>query len=133
MQTESAFNRAFASSKYVKYASANVYLLDGTCLIEKMQGNSDYVATIMMNGKHYAIRNFLDKGLLYIDNSADETYKIKFSILPSEQDSGYQLLTSASFMFMTLKNYFLKGKVRFKNQECKSVFFTLLKFDLFNK
>ncbi len=130
-QTESAFNRAFAGAKYVQYASENVYLLDKACLIEKMQGKSDYIATVLMDGKHYAIRNFIDRGILYIDNSADETYKIKFTIVPNEQNEGYELLTTADFLFFTLKSYFLKGKVRFKNQECKSVFFTLLKFDLY--
>lgn len=131
-QTDSAFNRAFAGSKYVTYASENVYLLDSACMIEKLTGKNDYVATILMDGKHYAIRNYVDLGLLYVDNNADETYRIKFSINPNEQEGGYQLITTADFMFFTLKQHFTKGMVRFKNQECKSVFFTLLKFNLYD-
>lgn len=131
-QCNSAFNRAFSQSKYVQYASENVYLLDGACMIEKMKGNSEYVATVYAGGKHYGIRNFVDDGILYIDNSADETYRIKFSITPSEQDGGYELITTQHYMFYTLKQYFTKGRVRFKNQECKQVFFTLLKFDIYN-
>lgn len=130
-QSESAFNRAFSSSKYVKYASDNVYLLDSTCLIEKMSGNSTYVATLMLEGKHFAIRSFAEQGLLYVDNNADETYKDKFTIKANEQSQGYELLTITNYLFSTLKMYFLKGKVRFKNQECKSAFFTLMKFNMF--
>lgn len=131
-QTASAFNRAFSGNKYVSYASENVYLLDASCMIEKMTGNSEYVATVLADGKYYAIRQFTEQGLLYIDNSADQTYRIKFTINPNEQDGGYELITTASFMFYTLKQYFTKGKVRFKNQECKSVFFNLMKFNMYN-
>lgn len=131
-QTESAFNRAFSSSKYVQYASENIYLLDSACMIEKLSGNSDYIATILMEGKTYALRNYTDLGLLYIDNNADDTFRTKFTIKPNEQSQGYELITTAHYMFFTLKQYFTKGMVRFKNQECKNVFFTLLKFDMYN-
>ena len=131
-QTGSAFNRAFKNEQYVKYAAQNVYLNDNLNLIEKMQGISDYIVTIKKDGKFYAVRRFKDNGLFYIDNRADETYPDKIVPNAVEQDCGYILLGHSSILMSSLKLAFEHGYVRFRNQECKSVFFDLMKYNMFN-
>ena len=101
-------------------------------LIEKMQGISDYIVTIKKDGKFYGVRRFKDNGLFYIDNRADETYPDKIVPNAVEQDCGYILLGHSSILMSSLKLAFEHGYVRFRNQECKSVFFDLMKYNMFN-
>ena len=130
-QKASGFNRAFKGESYLKYAAQNVYLNDNLNLIEKMQGVSDYIVTIKNNGKFYAVRKFNDTGLFYVDNRADETYPDKIVPNASEQDAGYMLLGRSSVLMAGLRMAFEKGYVRFRNQECKSVFFNMMKYNMF--
>jgi hypothetical protein len=130
-QKASGFNRAFKDESYLKYAAQNVYLNDNLNLIEKMQGVSDYIVTIKNNGKFYAVRKFNDTGLFYVDNRADETYPDKIVPNASEQDAGYMLLGRSSVLMAGLRMAFEKGYVRFRNQECKSVFFNMMRYNMF--
>lgn len=130
-QKASGFNRAFKDESYLKYAAQNVYLNDNLNLIEKMQGVSDYIVTIKNNGKFYAVRKFNDTGLFYVDNRADETYPDKIVPNASEQDAGYMLLGRSSVLMAGLRMAFEKGYIRFRNQECKSVFFNMMRYNMF--
>ena len=130
-QTSSAFNRAFKNEQYLQFAAQNVYLNDNLNLIEKMQGVSDYIVTIKSGGKFYAVRRFNDVGLYYVDNRPDETYPDKIVPNAMEQDGGYMLLGRSSILMSGLRLAFEKGYVRFRNQECKAVFFDLMKYNMF--
>ena len=130
-QVSSAFNRAFKNENYLQYAAQNVYLNDNLNLIEKMQGVSDYIVTVKNNGRFYGIRRFTDSGLFYVDNRADETYPDKIVPTAMEQDSGYMLLGRSNMLMNGLRMAFEKGYVRFRNQECKSVFFDLMNYALY--
>ena len=131
-QKQSGFNRAFKNENYLKFAAQNVYLNDNLNLIEKMQGISDYIVTIKKDGKFYGIRRFKDTGLFYVDNRADETYPDKIVPNANEQEEGYMLLGRSNVLMSSLRYAFEKGYVRFRNQECKSVFFNLMKYNMFN-
>ena len=130
-QKASGFNRAFHNESYLKYAAKNVYLNDNLNLIEKMQGISDYIVTIKKDGKFYGVRRFSDTGLFYIDNRADETYPDKIVPNAVEQEEGYMLLGRSSILMSSLRMAFERGYVRFRNQECKAVFFDLMKYNMF--
>lgn len=129
-QLNSAFNRAFKNEQYLQFAAQNVYLNDSLNLIEKMGGNSDYIVTIRSGGKLYAVRRFTDTGLFYVDNRADETYPDKIVPNAIEQDAGYMLLGRSTILMSTMRMAFEKGYVRFRNQECKSIFFDLMKYNM---
>ena len=130
-QKASGFNRAFKNESYLKYAAQNVYLNDNLNLIEKMTGISDYIVTIKKNDKFYGVRRFTDTGLFYIDNRADETYPDKIVPNAVEQEQGYMLLGRSSILMSSLRMAFEHGYVRFRNQECKAVFFDLMKYNMF--
>ena len=104
---------------------------DNLNLIEKMQGNSDYIVTIKSGGKFYGVRRFSDTGLFYIDNRADETYPDKIVPNANEQEQGYMLLGRSSILISSLRFAFEKGYMRFRNQECKAVFFDMMKYNMF--
>ena len=130
-QKASGFNRAFKNESYLKYAAQNVYLNDNLNLIERMQGLSDYIVTIKKNDRFYGVRRFTDTGLFYIDNRADETYPDKIVPNAVEQEQGYMLLGRSSLLMSSLRLAFERGYVRFRNQECKAVFFDLMKYNMF--
>lgn len=130
-QKASGFNRAFKNESYLKYAAQNVYLNDNLNLIEKMTGISDYIVTIKKNDKFYGVRRFSDTGLFYIDNRADETYPDKIVPNAVEQEQGYMLLGRSNVLMSSMRLAFERGYVRFRNQECKAVFFDLMKYNMF--
>lgn len=130
-QRASGFNRAFKNETYLKYACQNVYLNDNLNLIEKMNGNSDYIVTIKKDGKFYGVRRFVDTGLFYVDNRADETYPDKIVPDASQQEQGYMLLGRSNILMSSLRIAFERGYIRFRNQECKAVFFNLMKYNMF--
>lgn len=129
-QMGSAFNRAFKNQQYLKFAAQNVYLNDNDNLIEKMNGTSNYIVTIKKDGKLYGVRRFNETGLFYVDNRADETYPDKIVPDAVQQDVGYMLLGRSNMLIAGMRMAFEKGYVRFKNQECKSVFFNLMKYNM---
>lgn len=130
-QVSSAFNRAFKNEQYLKFAAQNVYLNDNENLIEKMGGVSNYIVTLKNGAKFYGIRRFNDSGLFYVDNRADETYPDKIVSKAFEQDSGYMLLGRSNILIASLRKAFECGYVRFRNQECKTAFFSLMNYQMF--
>lgn len=130
-QVSSAFNRAFKNEQYLKFAAQNVYLNDNENLIEKMGGVSNYIVTLKNGSKFYGIRRFNDSGLFYVDNRADETYPDKIVSNAFEQDSGYMLLGRSNILITSLRKAFECGYVRFRNQECKTAFFSLMNYQMF--
>ena len=130
LQQASAFNRAFKDEKYIAYASQNVYLNDSECLIDRMVGRNTYIVTIKFNGKLFSIKYYYDDGLYYVDSSADETFRDKIVINAHEQDSGFKFTGSGSVYINLLRKVFECGNIRFKNQQCKNLLFTMLKYNL---
>lgn len=129
-QISSGFNRAFKNEDYVKYAAMNVYLNDNTAFIDKPSGGSRYVATLKNNDRLYSIRYYYEEGLYFMDKSVDEDYKTKLTFDANSHDAQYIMMgTSTSYVSM-LKTTFERGLFRFKNQECKSAFFEMLKYQI---
>lgn len=130
LQQGSAFNRAFKDEKYIAYASQNIYLNDNECLIDKMNGRNRYIVTVKYNGKLFSIKYYYDEGLYYVDSSADESYPDKIVINANEQDSGFRFTGDGSLYIQLLRKVFECGNIRFKNQQCKSLLFDMLKYKL---
>ena len=127
-QKLSGFNRAFANNSYVEYASQNIYLNDNQAFIEKMQGNSIYIATIRYNNNDYAIREFADLGIVYCDDRADTSYSLRISISTNDHNINYVMLNRNSVFLNMLRNYFDKGCFRFKNLQCKEAVLKLVSY-----
>lgn len=127
-QLGSGFNRAFANEDYIAYSAMNVYLNDNEAFIEKPKGASTYVATVRNNNNDYAIRYYSQDSVYYMDKAIDTDYKVKLSFNAGSHDVNYIMAGSASPYSMLLKTAFERGQVRFKNQECKSAFFEMLKY-----
>lgn len=119
-QMESGFNRAFAKNSYVQYASQNVYLNDSTAFIEKPVGNSRYLCTLRYMGKDYAIREFTNQGVVYVDDKPDLTFPNKLAVTTEDHNVNYVMLKRNEMFVASLRWYFERGCFRFKNLQCKA-------------
>lgn len=129
-QLESGFNRAFANEDYIAYATQNVYLNDSSAFIEKPTGNSTYLATIRNNDKDYAVRYYPKDGLYFMDKAVDDDFKIKLSFNAVSHEANYVMVGTTNAYAIMLRSTFERGLMRFKNQECKSAFFEMLKYTI---
>lgn len=129
-QMDSAFNRAFKNEKYVEYASQNVYLNDSLTFIEKPSGMGYYIATVRNKDTDYAIKYYPQENLYYMDKAVDDDFKVKLAFDAGSHSVNYILVGSANPYILALRGAFEKGLFRFKNQECKSAFFEMLKYQI---
>lgn len=126
MQKQSAFNRAFASSEYLAYANQNVYLDDNRAFIEKPKGQSRYLATIKYCGKEYALREYPQDGVIYVDRSIDKDYQYKLVVSSDDHDKNYVMLRNHALFITNMRFYFDNGAFRFKDLDCKAALINML-------
>lgn len=127
-QLNSAFNRAFSKNEYVRYSAMNTYLNDKTAFIESMSGKSNYVVTIKVGEREYAVREYLEQGIVYVDTKVDKTFKFKICVTTEDHNINYMMLKRNDIMLSNLRYYFEKGCFRFKNLECKDATLKLLSY-----
>lgn len=124
----SAFNRAFSNNNYFKHASENVYLNDNTSLIEKPTGNNRYILTVKYNGEWFCFRQY-DCGIMYVDEGCDHTFpfRICFNVNDMTDDRAL-MITRGDGTISILREWFNKGRMRFKNLQAKNMAFDLLSY-----
>jgi hypothetical protein len=125
---QSGFMQAFAKNEYVEYAGQAVYLNDNETFIEKMKGRNQYIATIAYNGNNFAIREYIDEGIVYCDDRPDMTHPLKISLTTNDHDVNYVMLRHNDTLFSILRYYFNHGAFRFKNLKCKECIFKALTY-----
>lgn len=120
-QKQSAFNKAFKDNKYVAYSTQSIYLNDSKAFIEKPVGAGKYLATLKAGQKTYGIREYADQGIIYIDDKADNTYKLRITISTEDHDVNYVMLKKNDLFLGTLRYFFEHGCLRFKDLKCKEI------------
>ena len=129
-QLSSGFNKAFKNENYVAYSAMNVYLNDKTAFIERPQGTSSYIATIRNNDTDYAVRYYPKAGLYFMDKNTDNDFKVKLSFNANSHEANYVMVGVNNPYISMLRSIFERGLFRFKNQECKSAFFEMLRYTI---
>ena len=128
---KSGFARAFSSDtedKYFKYASQAVYLEDNKAFISKPSGRNFYKATIKYNGKNFGVREFLENGIIYVDQNPDMTFPVKIATTTEDHNINYVMLRRSSVFISDLRFYFEKGVVRFENLGAKEAFLKTISY-----
>lgn len=125
---ESGFARAFAEDDYMKYSTEAVYLNDNYAFVESMQGKCKYVCTLRYMGKEYGIKEFVQKGVVYVDDKPDVTYPYKITVTTEDHQINYLMLQRHDMFIMNMRFLFSKGAFRFKNLECKEATLTALSY-----
>ena len=128
-QKESGINRAFKKNKYTIYGSENVYLNDNTAFIEQPKNEvPKYLATIKYNGHDYSIKEYKNLGIVYCDDKADSTFKIKISVTTDDHNINYIMLKNNDIFISTMRYYFEHGVFRFKDLRCKESVLKLISY-----
>ena len=125
---ESPFNRAFAKSNYVNYASQAVYLNDNLAFLEKPNGNGRYIATLKDGGTHFSIWEYRDQGVMYCDSTADLYFPLKIAVTTEDHNVNYVMLKSYVGFVETMRDLFNRGCFRFRNLACKNAIMHLLSY-----
>lgn len=125
---ESGFNKAFSNSQYVAYAAQNVYLNDNYAFIEKPQGRSRYTCTLKYCGANYGIREYDDLGIIYCDDTFDNTFPMKISVTTDDHNVNYVMLKRNDLFISNMRYLFDHGCFRFKNLNCKEAVMKALSY-----
>lgn len=127
-QKSSGFNKAFAKNSYVAYSSECVYLNDNKAFIEKPTGIGRYLCTIKYKGTEYGIREYADAGVIYVDDRADNTFKLKVTVTTDDHEINYVMLKRNDLLLTNLRFYFERGCFRFKDLRCKEAVLKALSY-----
>lgn len=125
---ESAFMRAFSNENYTKYATSGKYLNDYNSFISKMPEYGKYLVTIRYQGENYSIKEYTDKGIIYVSDSYDPGYPYRLAIDLNDHEINYVLLAHNDTFIQNMRQLFEHGSVRFKNQLCKNAFLAMCSF-----
>lgn len=118
-QKESGFNKAFKGNEYIAYSTENVYLNDNLSFIERPKGNGRYVCTIKYENRQYALREYINLGIIYCDDSVDNTFPTKITVTTDDHQLNYLMVNRTNPIIVTLRYFFEKGCFRFKDLQCK--------------
>nr|DAR97716.1 MAG TPA: Terminase [Caudoviricetes sp.] len=125
---QSGFAKAFADDDYMKYSTEAVYLNDNYSFVETMQGKCKYVCTLRYNGKEYGVKEYVEKGVVYVDDKPDLTYPYKITVTTEDHQINYLMLQRHDMFIMNMRFLFSKGAFRFKNLECKEATLAVLSY-----
>lgn len=125
-QKQSAFNRAFSSSKYMAYNTQAIYLNDNTAFIDKITGSGRYVLTLRYKAVDYGVVEYNDQGIIYVTDKADSTYNFRIAATTEDFQINYVMLQSYKNYLAILRTLFEKGSFRFKNLQCKEALMTAI-------
>ena len=127
-QKESAFNRAFADSDYIAYASEAVYLNDNKAFIDKPVGKCRYIATLKYENVEYGLREFTEDGYIYCDSRPDRSFPLKITTTTDDHNVNYVMLKRNDFFLNNMRYLFERGCFRFKDMMCKEAVLSALKY-----
>ena len=125
---QSGFNKAFARDDYIAYSSEAVYLNDNKSFIEKPAGIGRYLGTLRYNGSDFALREFVEYGVIYCDDRPDLTYKYKIAITTEDHNINYVMLKRNDIFITNMRFYFERGCFRFKDLRCKECVMKLISY-----
>lgn len=116
---QSGFAKAFAEDDYMKYSTEAVYLNDNYSFVETMQGKCKYVCTLRYMGKEYGVKEYVENGVVYVDDRPDLTYPYKITVTTEDHQINYLMLQRHDMFIMNMRFLFSKGAFRFKNSSAK--------------
>lgn len=125
---QSGFNRAFAQNEYVAYAGEAVYLNDSMTFVERQEGYYEYIATLKYKGNYFAIKEYPETGVIYVDDKPDLGYRLRISVTTQDHDVNYVMLKRHDDLIINLRFFFSRGCFRFKDLRCKEALMTAISY-----
>ena len=128
LQKESGLLRAFKNDDYTKYTTERIYLNDNAVFIDKPAGKNNYLATVVIEGTAYALREYPDAGVIFCDMNIDTTFPKKITLSADDMNVNYLMISRNDFFLSIMRKYFEHGCFRFKNLQCKKAVFKMLSY-----
>lgn len=123
----SAFNRAFAKTKYYSFASQNVYLNDNMALVSRPEGHSEYIVSIRYNLEWFNVRKY--NTCVYVSQGYDSSFPKRVSFQVNDViDDRAAMITSSNYIIMYLRTFFNKGVMRFDGVKSKNMMLDMLSY-----
>lgn len=121
---ESPMARAFSSNKSINYRDNSWLNDDKSCICKPDNwGKSIYMCTLKDTDREYAVRNYPEVGLWYIDYNVDKNFKFVYNI---SLDGNLNIpFIKSSSMMKTIKDMFSQGRMRMKNGQIKNMVLSL--------
>lgn len=127
-QSTSGFNRAFSGNAYVQYSAQGVYLNDNTAFLDKPIGACRYLATLKYNNSEYAIREYAEQGIIYVNDKVDNTFRYKLTVTTQDHNVNYVMLKRNDLFIKNMRFFFERGAFRFKDLKCKEALLAALSY-----
>ena len=126
-----SFFQAFKDEGYMAYSTENVYLSDSSIFVGKISGRSKYLFTILHENTYYGVREYYDKGIMYISKQPDMSCKMIITFKASDHNQNTMMLSHYSYLWKNIKEAYQKGWLRFDDIKTKSDIFDILAVDLY--
>jgi len=127
---ENGISRAF-KTRYLQSMTESVYLHESEMFVDSVSGRSKYLCTILYDNKSYGIRDYYDKGILYITSKSDKSCTTILAFRASDHNQVTQMISHYSYTWQFIKESFQNGMLRFDNLKTKSIIFDILAIDLY--
>lgn len=124
----SAFNQAFQNDAYIAYSTEAVYLQDDYSFIETPKGRGNYVCTIRYANTDFAIWEFSDTGIVFVDYRVDKSFPLRLTVEAEDHKLNYVMVNNNFILLQKLRYYFEHGAMRFKDLKSKDAILHALSF-----
>lgn len=125
------FYGAFSDNKYVQSSVEGVYLYDSKVFIDKPKGRSRYIVTIKYEQTYFAVREFYDEGIIFVNKKPDMTYPYIMTFKANDHSQNTIMLDHYSYLWKNLSDGFKQGILRFDDEQTKEAVFEILGVDLY--
>lgn len=127
---ENPLTAVFKNSNYVKYSKENVYLSDSSAFIDKATGKSNYLFTIIQDNDSYAVREYYEQGIVFVDRTVDGSCKNVVTFDSASHNQNTLMLSTHAYIFDYLNTSYKMGMLRFKDLKCKNVILDILSISI---
>lgn len=116
---------------YNDYATDGTFLINADSFIQKPEGKSKYLFTIIYDNILLGVREFLNDGIIHISNKPDSTCNTILAFKASDHNQITILLKRASYSFSFIREAFEMGNLRFSDMKTKNIIFEILAVDIY--
>lgn len=127
--SSSAFMSAFVDTSYKDYAARGNYLLDQDAFISKEPESGRYILTFKYHEQNYSIKEQPHAGFIYVSDSVDNSFPFRVAVDLPDHSINYIMLSKNDGLIKRLRFMLEHGSVRFKNQQCKNAFISLVGYN----
>lgn len=123
-------SKVFSNSNYVNYSKEGVYLNDATAFIDKATGKSNYLFTIVQDNEKYAVREYYEQGIVFVDKTVDGSNQNVVTFDSASHNQNTLMLSTHAYIYDYLLSTYKIGMLRFKDLKCKNVILDILSIKL---